>query len=1231
MSTPQTSSTRPLSRVLMVVWMLAVLGALYWAYREFWRDPVDYYNRAVQLRDTGRPAEALEQIQRAVKNDPGNVGFLLTQAYLQEEMGQAPEALASFEAALAKDPRNAEVRFGMAKALAAARRNSEAVGALLGIDAAKLTPAERLRRARALAGLGAQTNALADFEVALKTGGGDPALLLDVAGMANSLQRFELAADLFQRVLENTAATNRHAAARAGLATSLRAMGKPEEAYRLFLTVAGPQNLQARAELALQLQQFGDAETNYIALLAREPENLTNTLALARIYEMTQRYGKALPLLQEATNRMGQAGAELGLRIGNLSRWAGRPADALASYERFLQSSPTNAALAREARLGQVQAALDLRQGAAALDYAKPLLAETPRDPELLLLAARGASLAQDAARTVDYLKQLAAARALTPEEMVWLAGQYRAAGQKQNALETYESVLRAAPDQRDPAVLEALGDLRADFGDTAGALDAYHAIAPGARAPGIHLKIARLADTRSAYDIAQSAYTNYLAAFPDDLEARLALAMLYQKQGQGEPAAAMGGEVITRVDAALGQAPDDPRLLLAGARAAALLKDTPRMVGYLDALRKTPAQDPALRLTVAGLYRQAGEKPKALETYIDIWRDTPAAADAAVFEAIGDLRADLGDLAGAVEAYQVIAPKDRTPRLALKQARVLQQQKQHESAQVVALYREYLAANPQDAEIKLEAARFFVNVGERDESLRLYREVVEARGNSQGLNLEIARACLMAERFDEAEKWSRLAVEEDSQDWRAQLVLAQSLHLQGKRNEADDLIDQQRDKLMQDPEGMEWIAMVAMARDRHLEAYRIFDRLADGEETTRVKYWLWRGQAAQRLEDYGRAAGSFEAAGQLQGGKSLAEILGPPRPKTMGVQISLDAVYDPSPVSALANVSNLVELLAEYGITRVYVDGCADEDRDGAAEAAYFANRVLPVRMPLLKPAAEALKARGIEVYVGMPVLGVELARQDQYTELRVRERRLAYRQSSLRDCKRLSPFHPDAQVLMAQVYEDLATNVPLQGVVFQEDAFLADTEDFNVAALPRLRTLFGTDKVSADTLSGERAERWAAEKTERLTAFTEMLMAAVRSVQPQARFVRTLYSPTLTDPGSTQRLAQDFADALKRYDQVLVLAYPEYEDPMRAAPWLRKLAELASAQPDAADKVIFRLRAYNSLDNDWVTRRELIARIRALAAGGARHVAYDPADLSRDGSYLDNASAEVMGKAWR
>jgi biofilm PGA synthesis lipoprotein PgaB len=245
------------------------------------------------------------------------------------------------------------------------------------------------------------------------------------------------------------------------------------------------------------------------------------------------------------------------------------------------------------------------------------------------------------------------------------------------------------------------------------------------------------------------------------------------------------------------------------------------------------------------------------------------------------------------------------------------------------------------------------------------------------------------------------------------------------------------------------------------------------------------------------------------------------------------------------------------------------------------------------------------------MPVLGLDLPRALRRDNLTVMESVGGTIRPSLAVQARLSPFSPEAVRLIRQLYDDLATHTRFDGILFRDDAFLTDAEDFNPQAV-RAAAAAGLTLPPAGTLTAEQASLWAKLKTARLSDLTAELLEAVRQQAPLVRSARSVYAPVLHHPESEAWLAQNYGDALRRYDEVVLLAHAEAEHVRRADAWLENLVRLAAAEPDGLARTVFSLQSYDRSRAQWVGGADLAARLDRLARDGATRLAYGPDDYA-------------------
>lgn len=109
-------------------------------------------------------------------------------------------------------------------------------------------------------------------------------------------------------------------------------------------------------------------------------------------------------------------------------------------------------------------------------------------------------------------------------------------------------------------------------------------------------------------------------------------------------------------------------------------------------------------------------------------------------------------------------------------------------------------------------------------------------------------------------------------------------------------------------------------------------------------------------------------------------------------------------------------------------------------------------------------------------------------------------------------------------------------------------------------------------------------------------------------------MYASILTKPQSEKWLAQNYADSLKAYDYVVIMAYPRMEEVVFSASWLKRLVLEAKKYPDGLRKTVFKVQTYNWQNERWIGTNTVLGWLRVLVASGAQHIAYYPDNYIED-----------------
>ena len=333
-------------------------------------------------------------------------------------------------------------------------------------------------------------------------------------------------------------------------------------------------------------------------------------------------------------------------------------------------------------------------------------------------------------------------------------------------------------------------------------------------------------------------------------------------------------------------------------------------------------------------------------------------------------------------------------------------------------------------------------------------------------------------------------------------------------------------------------------------------------------------------------------------------------------IHADLDELYSPDPTELTRNIDHFVERMFLFKPTTVYLQAFADPDSSGNVAETYFPNSVLPMRADLFGRVCRALSIHGIEVYAWMPMLSYQFPGENVATDLRVREFHKGQKAPQLSTSwyHRASPFAPAARQKILALFADLARNCPLDGILFQDDAYLNDFEDFHPAALAAYLKITGGAMIPPERLPEAQKDAWTDAKTKQLTAFALEICDTVRQQRPTALFARTIYAPVILDPASEEWLAQNYDDTIRNFDFAVVMAYPYMEGAFFHTAWLRNLVATAAKHPGAMNKTVFKIQAYDWAAHKPVPSATVNAQLRVLLAAGARHVAYYPDSLFDD-----------------
>ncbi|MBN1960653.1 MAG: poly-beta-1,6-N-acetyl-D-glucosamine N-deacetylase PgaB [Deltaproteobacteria bacterium] len=333
-------------------------------------------------------------------------------------------------------------------------------------------------------------------------------------------------------------------------------------------------------------------------------------------------------------------------------------------------------------------------------------------------------------------------------------------------------------------------------------------------------------------------------------------------------------------------------------------------------------------------------------------------------------------------------------------------------------------------------------------------------------------------------------------------------------------------------------------------------------------------------------------------------------------IHADLDLLYDQDPAKQKQNIDNFIERIVSIKPSSVYLQAFSDQDGDGVVSEVYFPNSVLPMKADLFSFVMRALQIRGIRVYAWMPSLAIIFPDSDFTIKSRVRELVNNKIRPVQTEYLRLSPFDEKALKKVKTLYNDLSYAAKIDGILFQDDAYLSDHEDYHPAALNVLNKIIG-QKLSENhipKLNLKQQQQWTSAKTQQLIYWTQELINTVRTNRPLALSARTIYAPVLLNPESEAWFAQNYLKSIKAYDYVVVMTYPFMEKVAKPNKWIRQLVQIAQNTKDGIDKTVFKLQTVDWHNDKCINKNTIRKWMQTLISAGAHNIAYYPDNVFDD-----------------
>lgn len=347
----------------------------------------------------------------------------------------------------------------------------------------------------------------------------------------------------------------------------------------------------------------------------------------------------------------------------------------------------------------------------------------------------------------------------------------------------------------------------------------------------------------------------------------------------------------------------------------------------------------------------------------------------------------------------------------------------------------------------------------------------------------------------------------------------------------------------------------------------------------------------------------------------------------TKAAHVDLDYMYDADPAQQERNLGDMLDRIKKLGVNTIYLQAFADPDANGAADYVYFPNRNVPMRSDLFNRVAWQIATRTQvkRIYAWMPMLAWQLpathpVAKDTVVTLKIDDSHLNM------GYPRLSPFSPNAQKVIKELYEDLAVSPRIDGILFHDDVTLSDFEDDSAFARAQYKKWGLKSNVTKIRADREQYEKWIDLKIDYLDTFAMELARIVGDKHPGLKTARNLYAQVALNEYAREWYGQDFSHSIQKYDYTAIMAMPYMEQASDAKLFYEKIVERIKQEECGVERSVMELQTVNWRKNDEpISSEELSDTIQHLYDVGVHHVAYYP-----DSVFKNIPDADTIKKAF-
>ena len=328
--------------------------------------------------------------------------------------------------------------------------------------------------------------------------------------------------------------------------------------------------------------------------------------------------------------------------------------------------------------------------------------------------------------------------------------------------------------------------------------------------------------------------------------------------------------------------------------------------------------------------------------------------------------------------------------------------------------------------------------------------------------------------------------------------------------------------------------------------------------------------------------------------------------------QIDIDMIYDALPEQFERNISEAIEKLNRMNANTVFLQTFADEDGDGNVDEVYFHTDKMKVKADVFNHVTIKLKEAGFQVYAWMPVLCYPWMSENQDNAI------VASEPDKLGWYTRATPFSPQVREYARGLVKDLALYAPIDGILFQDDLYMNDFEDFSPYAKQAFKKEFGKDLTRENLENDEKLmQKWTKLKTDTINVLTLDLINVAKYYRPELKTARNIYPVVITEPQSEEWFAQNYNEYLDLYDYVVIMAYPEMEREEEGIKdttneeWLRNLVVISLKNPKAQEKAVFKLQGFDWKNDVWISDIEQHKRVNIIKNAKGLNIAQYPVNV--------------------